>query len=85
MDERKIKRLLITLAMAVAIIMVSKFLMIKAATNLGKAAQEKKRPGAVQQGPAPVTATLPLISPESGASTVEETAAVSSSVDTTGR
>ncbi len=84
MDERKIKRLLITLAMAVAVIMVSKFLMIKAATNLGKAAQEKKRPAAVQQGPAPVTETLPPLSPESGASSVEDTAAVSS-VDTTGR
>ncbi len=84
MDERKIKRLLITLAIAVVIIMVSKFLMIKAATNLGKAAQEKKRPAAMQQGPAPVTETLPPVSSESGASAVEDTAAVSS-VDTPGR
>ncbi len=84
MDERKIKRLLITLAMAVAIIMVSKFLMIKAATNLGNAAQEKKRSATVQQGPTAVTETLPPVSPEPGASAVGDTAAVSA-VDATGR
>jgi hypothetical protein len=51
MDERKIKRLLISLAMAIVVILIAKSLMLKAASNLGAAA-EKKRSAAIQQVPA---------------------------------
>jgi hypothetical protein len=51
MDERKIKRLLISLGVAIVLILIAKSLMIEAATNLGAAA-EKKRSAAVQQVPA---------------------------------
>ncbi len=48
MDERKIKRLLISLAVAIALILVAKHFMLEAATTLGNAAAEKKRAAATQ-------------------------------------
>ncbi len=52
MDERAIKRLLFTLVMAVVAIMIAKYLLVKAATNVGQAA-DRTRAIAVQ----PATAT----------------------------
>ena len=52
MDERAIKRLLITLGVAIVIIMVAKYMLTKAVTNVGKVAMEKKQ-AAVQQAPTP--------------------------------
>ena len=74
MDEPKIKRLLITLAVAIVIIMVAKSLMLKAATHLGNAATEKKRSVAMQPAPAP-EATEPLAPQAVGATGQTETAA----------
>ncbi len=82
MDERKIKRLLITLVAAIAVIMVAKFMMIKAATSLGNAANERKRSVAAQQAPAPIPDTSPVPLPESGAGAPpEDVTAPTSSVD----
>ncbi len=62
MDERAIKRLLLTLVMAVVAIMIAKYLLVKAATNVGQAA-DRKRAVAAQSAPtatAPEPAVLPL-------------------------
>ncbi len=82
MDERKIKRLLITLAVAITVIMVAKFMMMKAATSLGNAAKERKRSVAAQRAPAPISDASPVPLPESGAAAPpEDVTAPTSSVD----
>jgi hypothetical protein len=48
MDERKIKRLIVILVMAIAVIMLFKFLLTKAVTNLGNAAMQKKHAAVLQ-------------------------------------
>lgn len=78
MDERKIKRLLITLGVAIVAIMIAKSLMLRAATNLGNAAAEKKRSVAIQPASAPDAAEP--IAPQATSST-EQTEVPASSVD----
>ncbi len=80
MDESKIKRLLITLAVAIVIIMVAKSLMLKAATHLGNAATEKKRSVATQAASAPDAAEP--VAPQAVSST-EQTEVAASSVEAT--
>jgi hypothetical protein len=80
MDERQIKRLLITLGVAIVAIMISKSLMLKTATNLGNASAEKKRSVATQATSAP-DAAEPISSQAVSATEPAEVAA--SSVEAT--
>ncbi len=77
MDERKIKRLLISLAVAIALIMVAKHYMLEAAATLGNAAAEKKRAAVVQTAPvsAPEAAAPVEIQPASEVAQSEVVAA----------
>ncbi len=84
MNERSIKRLLLTLVMAIIVIMIAKFLMIKAATNLGNAANEKKQSAASQQAPAPATDTpVSEANDLQAASAIPEAGLAASSVEAT--
>ena len=89
MDERKLIRLAVILLVAIAVIIMAKYLLTKAVTNLGNAALEKKRAAVMQQVPetARPVATEPLAEPIP-ASVVEVTSDVASAVppsDTTSR
>ncbi len=82
MDERKIKRLVILLAMAIIVIFIAKFLLTKAVTNLGNAASTKKPPVVVQPVPEPAS-EVPFVEPlsEAPASAVEDASAPASAVE----
>jgi len=89
MDERRLIRLAVILLVAIAIIIIVKYLLTEAVTNLGNAALEKKRAAAMRQAPeaAKPVATEPLLKPVP-ASAVEVTSDVASAVppsDTTSR
>jgi hypothetical protein len=53
MDERQIKRLLITLGVAIIIIMLAKYMLTKTYTNLNKVVVEKEKSTTIQQAPKP--------------------------------
>ena len=80
MDETKLKRLAITLIVAIAIIMLAKFLLTRTYSNLNKARAAKQSAVIVQPASAtPDTTTLPDAAPddhatEGAASSVENTA-----------
>lgn len=67
MDERKIKRLVVLLAMALIVIFVAKFMLTKTLSRLNQAAAEKKSAVVVQ--PASVVAAPDDVA---AASAVEE-------------
>lgn len=73
MDERAIKRLLVTLAVAIAIIMVAKFMLTKAYTytRLNKAAAEKKLAAARQVASPPAVSPPPVALPEAAPAIAE--------------
>jgi hypothetical protein len=81
MDERRLIRLAVILLVAIAIIIIAKYLLTEAVTNLGHAALEKKRTAVMQQAPeaAKPVATEPLPEPVP-ASAVEVTSDVASAV-----
>lgn len=86
MDERKIKRLLVMLVMAIVIIMLAKYLLTKAVTNLGNAAREKKRGAFVQREPAPPADAASVVVPESpAAGTVGDEGSAASAVEPAGQ
>jgi hypothetical protein len=85
MDERTIKRLLITVGVAIAIILIAKFMLTKAITHVGQATLEKKQAAAAQQASAPAAEPAVVDVPDSvAASAVSENPAAASSVETTG-
>lgn len=84
MDERKIKRLLVMLVMAIIIIMIAKYLLTTAVTNLGNAALEKQRAGVVQPTRPPSTDAPSAIEPEPpAASAVVDEGTAASAVEPT--
>ena len=89
MDERKLIRMAVILLVAIAVIIMAKYLLTEAVTNLGNAALEKKRAALMRQAPeaASPVATVPLPEPVP-ASAVEVASDVASVVppsDTTSR
>jgi hypothetical protein len=85
MDERKLKRLAVILLVAIIAIIIAKYLLTRAVTNVGNAALEKKRATAVQQAPEPASeplATEPAPEPVP-ASAVEAVSEVASAVPAT--
>ena len=84
MDERTIKRLLVTLLVAIAIIMLAKFMLTKTYSNLNKAAAVKNQavviPAATPQAEATAEATETPLS----ISSVDDAIAVSA-VESTDR
>ena len=85
MDERKLKRLAILTLLAIVVIMIAKYLLTQAVTNLGNATLEKKHAAAVQQVPEPASepgATEAAREPVP-ASAVEGTSEVASAVSAT--
>ena len=84
MDERKIKRLLVMLVMAIIVIMFFKYLLTRAVTNLGNAAMAKKHAVAVQHAPAPASDIQEVGTPDiSAASAAEDSGTAASSVEST--
>ncbi|HEY6094252.1 MAG TPA: hypothetical protein VIU93_04790 [Gallionellaceae bacterium] len=87
MDERSLKRLLITLAVAIGIILLAKFMLTRTYTNLNKAAAARQQAAAQQRAvasplsEAPAIA-LPASSPDN--STIE-IAPASAAVEGSGR
>lgn len=88
MNERRLIRLALILLVAIAVIIMAKYLLTEAVTNLGSAALEKKRAAVMQRAPeaARPSATEPF--EPVPASAVEVTSDVASAVpppDTTSR
>ena len=71
MDERRIKRLVVMLIMAIVIIMLAKYMLTKAVTNVGNAVMEKKRAAAVQEAPVPLSEPVVTDAEPATASAVE--------------
>jgi hypothetical protein len=65
MDERSVKRLLITLVAAIAIIMLAKFMLTNTVTRLNQAAANKKLIAARPQTSLATVAAPAVILPES--------------------
>ena len=82
MDERAIKRIVITLLVAIAIIMLAKFMLTKTYTNLNKAADVKKQSAIQQQTPTPSDEATTIEMPVT-VSSVEDISA--SAVESTAR
>ena len=82
MDERAIKRIVITLLVAIAIIMLAKFMLTKTYTNLNKAADVKKQSVIQQQTPTPSDEATTIEMPVT-VSSVEDISA--SAVESTAR
>lgn len=89
MNERRLIRLALILLVAIAVVIVAKYMLTEAVTNLGNAALEKQRAAGMQRAPeaARPVAAEPLFEPVP-ASTVEVASDVASAVppsDTTSR
>ncbi|OIR10403.1 hypothetical protein GALL_77150 [mine drainage metagenome] len=89
MNERRLIRLALILLVAIAVVIVAKYLLTEAVTNLGNAALEKKRAAVMQRAPEAARAveTEPLPEPVP-ASAIEVASDVASAVppsDTTSR
>ena len=82
MDERAIKRIVITLLVAIAIIMLAKFMLTKTYTNLNKAADVTKQSVIQQQTPTPSDEATTIEMPVN-VSSVEDISA--SAVESTAR
>lgn len=65
MDERTLKRLLITLVVAIAIIMLAKFMLTNTFSRLNQAAAHKKKALAKPQAEPAVILSQTIIQPES--------------------
>ena len=75
MDERKLKRLAVILLLAIVAIIIAKYMLTRAVTNVGNATLEKKRATAVQQVPEPASEPLAAeVMPEPVAASAVEAA-----------
>ncbi len=81
MNERRLIRLVLILLVVIAVIIMAKYLLTEAVTNLGNAALEKKRTAVMQRGPEAARPVAIESSPEPvPASAVEVTSDVASAV-----
>ena len=78
MDERALKRLLITLAVAIAIILLAKFLLTHTFTRLNQASASKKQ---VQAAPVMILSQTVILPESAPASAVVEAGLPASAVE----